>query len=385
MNDNDIAKAESTNENLEEDILELDDFEFDIEKVSSSNPLKYDTPNDQKISEEPETKTAEPLENQAGDTESSAAEDIIELDPFEGKSPVFRELAQPKLPELAQENRAYLQMQSPSRVFFYWSIKNNSFETLKKALGNRADNYGLAVKLVNLTANREQIAPVEISGSWWFDAEPDSSYRAEIGFYTPNRPFIRIIFSNTLETPRSAPSPNTDYSEYFAVTPNQFAEVLDSAGFSQDAFDVYVAGDYPEFADEATRLAFAQLVGTENIDFSKISLYELRYVLFALASGLTLSQLRETLSKTLWNFLAHLTDEKTDALSEEKVISALEEFFGFSPFLEETDEEFTLSPVFGLSIVNFPKDLRNRKISFSPSKRRLLDSRLSPLSSFNLK
>lgn len=381
MNDNDIVKAGSADENSEEDILELEDFEFDVEKVSSSNPLKDDTPNDKKVSGSPETKTAAPLEKPEEQTESSAGDKIIEPDPFAGKSPVFRELAQPKLPELAQENRAYLQIQSPSRVFFYWSIKNNSFETLQKALGNRAENYGLAVKLVNLTANREQIAPVESSGSWWFDAAPDSAYRAEIGFYTPNRPFVRIIFSNTLETPRSAPSPNTDYSEYFTVTPDQFAEVLDSAGFSQDAFDVYVAGDYPEFADEATRMAFARIAEIEDVDFSEISLYELRYVLFALASGVTLVALRETLSGDLWKFLARLTDEKTGALSEEKVISALEEFFGFSPFLEETDEEFTLAPVFGASRVNFPKDLKNRKFSFSPGKRRLLDNRLAPLSS----
>lgn len=382
MNDNEIVKPDSAEDHLEEDILELEDF--DVEQVTSSTPLKYDIP----AGTEPKAAVQQPLEkNQEEDILETPdeAENAVQADPFEGKSPVFKELAQPKLPQLAQDNRAYLQMQSPSRVFFYWSVKNDSFETLRRALGNRADNYGLAVKLVNLTNDREMIAPVESSGSWWFDAEPASSYRAEIGFYTPNRPFIRIIFSNTLETPRSAPSPNTDYSEYFAITPNQFAEVLDSAGFSQDAFDVYVAGDYPEFADEATRMAFVQLVGTEEIDFSAISLYELRYVLFALASGVTLSQLRESVSENLWNFLAHLTDQKTDALSEEKVILALEEFFGFSPFLEETDEEITLAPVFGLSIINFPKDLKNRKISFTPSKRRLLDSRLSPLSSFNLK
>lgn len=383
MNDNEIVKPDSAEDNLEDDILELEDF--DIERVTSSTPLKYDIP----AGTEPKAAVQQPLEKNQEEEDvletSDAADDTVQADPFEGKSPVFKELAQPKLPQLAQDNRAYLQMQSPSRVFFYWSVKNDSFETLRRALGNRADNYGLAVKLVNLTNDREMIAPVESSGSWWFDAEPASSYRAEIGFYTPNRPFIRIIFSNTLETPRSAPSPNTDYSEYFAITPNQFAEVLDSAGFSQDAFDVYVAGDYPEFADEATRMAFVQLVGTEEIDFSAISLYELRYVLFALASGVTLSQLRESVSENLWNFLAHLTDQKTDALSEEKVILALEEFFGFSPFLEETDEEITLAPVFGLSIINFPKDLKNRKISFTPSKRRLLDSRLSPLSSFNLK
>lgn len=366
MNDNELLKSEES----EDDILEIDDF--DVETISSSAPLKKET-----LPERDNLTQTEIPKNEF-------TEEPIEIDPFEGKSPVFKELAQPKLPELTQDNRAYLQMQSPHRIFFYWSVKNDSFATLYRALGNRAESYGLAGKLINLSNNTEQIFPVEANGNWWFNVEPDSSYRAEIGFYTPNRPFIRLIFSNTLQTPRSAPSLNTDYTEYFAVTPKQFAEVLDSAGFAQDAFDVYVAGDYPEFADAATQLAFAQLAGKDDLDFSSISLYELRYVLFALASGVTLAALRETISENLLAFLAVLTNENPDALSEEKVILALEEFFGFSPFLDESEEEFTLAPVFGASIVNFPKDLRNRKISFSPSKRRLLDSRLSPLSSYNL-
>src|SRR6187399_2686887 len=42
--------------------------------------------------------------------------------------PAFRELAQPKLPELRHENRARLQMQSPNRLYFYWSIGTNPFQ-----------------------------------------------------------------------------------------------------------------------------------------------------------------------------------------------------------------------------------------------------------------
>lgn len=374
MNDNnDPGLPEPLEDELEDSILEIDDFDsFSVETVSSSTPLKTEPP----IEHDEEIETNRP--------KNEFDEDPLEVDPFEGRSPAFIELAQPKLPELAAENRAYLQMQSPNRIFFYWSIKNDSFETLRRALGSRADYYGLAGKLINLTNSTEQIFPVEANGNWWFNVEPNSEYRAEIGFYTPNRPFIRLIFSNTLQTPRSAPSPNTDYTEYFAVTPKQFAEVLDSAGFSQDAFDVYVAGDYPEFADQATQMAFSKLAGREDFDFSGISLYELRYVLFALASGITLEELRPGISRQLWEFIARLTNESPGALTEEKVILALEEFFGFSPFLEEGAEEFDLSPVFGASIVNFPKDLRDRKISFSPSKRRLIDSRLSPLSSHNL-
>lgn len=297
-------------------------------------------------------------------------------------SPVFKELAEPKLPALREENRAFLQMQSPTRVFFYWSLKQDSYNTLRRALGNRADEYFLAIRLVNLNTNRDEIHQVGNRGSWWFNQiEADSKYRAEVGFYAPHRPFVRIVFSNTLETPRLKPSANTAFQPYFAVTANQFAEVLDLAGFSEDAFDVYLAGDEPNFADDATQKAFAQLTGKGQVDFSEISISELRYVLFALASGVSLFALREQVSGKLFEFLSALTDENPNALTEEKVILALEEFFGFSPFEEEITEEFGAPTVFGASLINFPEQLRSRKSRFAPLK----EGKLAPMSSFILR
>lgn len=299
-------------------------------------------------------------------------------------SPVFKELAEPKLPALREENRAFLQIQSPTRVFFYWSLKQDSYNTLRRALGNRADDYFLAIRLTNLGTKQEEIHRVESKGSWWFNhIESDSKYRAEVGFYAPNRPFVRIVFSNTLETPRQRPSSNTAYQPYFAVNADQFAEVLDLAGFSEDAFEVYLQGDEPQIADEATQKAFAQLAGKGQIDFSSISLNELRYVLLALASGVSLFALRDQVAGNLFEFLAALVDENPQALTEEKVILALEEFFGFSPFDEEIEEEFGAPTVFGASLINFPKQLRRKTSGFSPSK--LKEGKISPLSSFSLK
>jgi hypothetical protein len=348
------------------------------EKVQTAAP-KVSKPKAEKVEvleEEVETATlplAAKIQTQENFDLTQAAEEV-EL------SPVFKELAEPKLPALREENRAFLQIQSPTRVFFYWALKQDSFNTLRRALGNRADDYFLAIRLTNLGTNREEIHQVESKGSWWFNQiEADSKYRAEVGFYAPGRPFVRIVFSNTLETPRQKPSSNTAYQPYFAVTADQFAEVLDLAGFSEDAFEVYLQGDEPQFADQATEKAFAQLAGKGQIDFSSISLNELRYVLFALASGVSLFALRDQVSGDLFEFLAAMVDENPSALTEEKVILALEEFFGFSPFDEEIEEEFGAPTVFGASLINFPKQLKRKKSGFNP------EGKLSPLSSFSLK
>src|SRR6478609_5415833 len=55
----------------------------------------------------------------------------------ETASPVFKLLARPTLPELKHETRARLMMQSPTRLFFYWSVARRSFQALHKTLGGQ--------------------------------------------------------------------------------------------------------------------------------------------------------------------------------------------------------------------------------------------------------
>jgi len=286
---------------------------------------------------------------------------LVETEPETAQSEVFKELSEPKLPELAKENRARLQMQSPTKIYFYWSIKTNPFQTLTRVFGNQT-NYQLVAKLVNQTSDREELFPVEAEGAAWFDVDAASSYQAEIGFYAANRPFVRLMFSNILETPRKNPSPRRDYSENFSVSADQFAEVLDVSGFQQDAFEVALAGDDVEFADNATQTAFSQIISAPEKDFDTNQSSEIRFVLLALASGYSLENLREHVSPSLFTVL----QESSENLNQEKALSALQENFGVSA--EETVEEETFAPtVFGASLINFPR-ISKRKVlpKFSP-------------------
>jgi hypothetical protein len=281
-------------------------------------------------------------------------------------SEVFKELAEPKLPALPSENRARLQMQSPNRIFFYWSLKNNPFRTLEKMFGSRAADFTFVAKLINLTDGAENFYPVRVAGSWWFDVEADATYRAEIGFLSADRPFVRLLFSNTVETPRAAPSPFHDLSPQFAVSAPEFAEVLDVSGYKQDAFEMALAGDEAESADAATHETFGQLIGKRKLE-AKAD--ELRYVLFALAAGATLEDLRGQISPNLFAQLETLMQENAESLAAEKVLSALQENFDFEAD-EETAETGEVSyKTFGASLVNFhkfPRTLSKRFPKFSP-------------------
>jgi hypothetical protein len=342
--------------------------DFKLKPISSLESPKSNAVTDENEPDIPALNAETPIPLDAKIVSAEIAGEIDET--AEIADPIFKELSEPKLPELRRENRARLQMQSPTRVHFYWSVKNNPFQTLRRLFGNQT-NYQLVVKLVNQTSNREEIFPVEAEGSAWFDTDAGSTYRAELGFYATNRPFVRLMYSNQIETPRKNPSPRRDYSEHFAVSAREFAEVLDASGFQQDAFEVALAGDDIKAADVATQTAFSQFIDAQRTDFNENESSELRFVLLALASGYAIESLRAHISRRLFAVL----NEQGDKLSAEKAVAALQENFGVFASAEPNDgeEEFFAATVFGASLVNFPRF----------SKRRV-SPKFSPISSFRL-
>jgi hypothetical protein len=330
---------------------EVREFVFEAEKINSISSAETIKTEDATVEEDEilslETEPQVPLDAKIVSEES----EVLETEETE-EDPIFKELSEPKLPKLQKENRARLQMQSPNRIFFYWSMKNNPHQTLSRAFGGQTGSYTLVAKLINDTQDREEIYSVEAEGNWWFDTDTDSTYRAEIGFYAPNRPFIRVLYSNTIETPRKNPSPQRASTADWAVSAHQFAKVLDVAGFSQDAFEVAFTGDDTEFADSATENAFSQLVGISLADSVRNDLSEVRYALLALASGIELEKLRGQISLSLYKKM----QENAERLSAENALSVLEENFG--EFAEETEE--MLPTVFGASLINFPRTLKRK-------------------------
>ncbi len=336
-------------ENKVEDFA-LEDFK--LKPISSAENLKSKIDideNDQDIPSSSSTAAATDLEVE----ETKLATKV--------ENPIFDELSAPKLPELPKENRARLQMQSPTKIHFYWSLKENPYKILSRIFGGQT-NYQLVAKLQNLTNDREELFPIETDGSAWFDADSDTSYRVEVGFYAVSRPFVRVLFSNTLQTPRKSPSPRQDYSEYFAVSADQFARVLDVSGYQQDAFEVALAGDDIESADAATETAFSQIFNAEKSDFDQTKSGEWRFILLALASGYSLEDLRGHVSLSLFAFLQSRAEE----LSAEKSLAALQTNFDLSDD-EIYEEEFVGETVHGASLVNFPRSLKRRTLpKFSP-------------------
>ncbi len=299
--------------------------------------------------------------------ELAAAEPEVEL------SPVFKALADVTLPELERENRARLLMQSPTKLYFYWSVRENPWHQLRAIFGDDLGSYTLVLKLTDLKRNSEQIQPCEAEGNWWFEVEPDGEYQAEIGFYATNRPYFRVIYSNTIQTPRRTPSPRPATEAQWTVSANKFAEVLDVAGFSRDAFDVAMAGDDHAGAQDATHTAFSRFIDRSDYALDGISAEDIRYAMLALASGFTLEELRFRVGPALFAIL----QANVEKLAADKAMSALSEYFDIDQ-AEWTEEEFG-SAVYGASLVHFPSTLKTKKVSsaFSP--------RYNPVSSHSIR
>lgn len=286
---------------------------------------------------------------------AAALEEEIPPVPAEDElSPAFKELREPKLPTLARENRARLQMQTPTRVYFYWSLKNNPWQILHRVFGDDRGSYTLVLKLINQTRETEEIHPVDAEGNYWFNVDAGSTYRAEIGFYAPNRPYFRALYSNTITTPRKSPSPRVATDADWMVNAETFAQVLDASGFKQDAYEVALAGDDLAASEQATRDAFANLLG--DVSFEGFTVEELRYALLALASGMPIEELRWKISASLFALL----EANLIRLSSESAVEALRGHFDLGD--EEVVEEEQFSAVYGSSVVHFPKALKRRRI-----------------------
>ena len=232
------------------------------------------------------------------------------------------------LPETYSSNRIRLLAQSPRKLFLYWEFARDPYETLARAFGGRADRYTLIVKLIDLGTRDETLHIASPTRSQWLDARSGKSYRAEVGFYAQGRTFIRLLSSGSTHTPRAGVSSATDSSGEFRVAPDEFARVLDDAGFVSDALEVSL-----EAADAATNdaasLAIARRFGganTPELDSGDVA--ELRGLLAALALGANVADVEAALSARLSQWLNAVSSEREAAINGERILEVLRTMLG---------------------------------------------------------
>ena len=135
----------------------------------------------------------------------------------------------------AARDGARLLVQSPRRLYLYWSFAHDPRATLRRAFGELSDRFEIAARLVDQeTGDAETIAAAR-GRSLWLDAAPGRAYRAEIGFAAEGLPFVRVLASNAVETPTDSISLKADDDETFRAGAQDFARLLAASGFAEQA------------------------------------------------------------------------------------------------------------------------------------------------------
>ena len=265
------------------------------------------------------------------------------------------------LPAAYHVNRIRLLAQSPRKLHLYWEFARNPFEPLRRSFGPQSASYTLVVRLVRTGSDETSWHAAAESRSQWFDVQPDAAYQADVGFYAPGRAFIRLLSSNVVRTPRAGVARRAAEADEFRVSPEEFARVLDEAGYASDALEVSLEAADLATADAATRSIAANLGGEHaSSQLGEVNLVELRSLLAALALGASPAAVSKMLSPTLAAWLAEARAEHGEALRAERLLEILRSTLGIQTSFDydDMDEEAARRVarfVVGASEVNMPR------------------------------
>jgi hypothetical protein len=264
------------------------------------------------------------------------------------------------LPETYAANRIRLLAQSPRKLYLYWEFARNPFETLRRAFGSRADRYALVVKLVDIENGVETLHLASQTRSQWFGARPGRAYRADVGFYAEGRTFIRLLSSSAARTPRTGVARAADTSPEFHIGADEFARVLDDAGYVSDALEVSLEAADAVTEGNATRAIARKLGGEDAPQMSDEELAELRGLLSAITLGADASELQSALSSRVARWFETISREHREALNAAHLLEVLRAMLGIEMdrtmfgFLNEEAMRRAARVIVGASEVNLP-------------------------------
>lgn len=139
------------------------------------------------------------------------------------------------LPLVLKRDSIQLLLQSPNKLFLYWSFANDPRTALRAAFGELAAHYSLAVRLVKVESGEEFLLDAPPERMQWFEVYPRHVYRADVGFHAANRPFVRLLSSNEVRTPPDSASHLSADEQEFQVKAEEFARLLGGAGYESYA------------------------------------------------------------------------------------------------------------------------------------------------------
>lgn len=231
------------------------------------------------------------------------------------------------LPPTYRRDNIRLLAQSPRKVYLYWDLAGDPFAVLPEAFGPQsAVGYRLMTRLVNLATEEEFWEVAAAARMQSFAVQPDQEYRAEIGLFAPGRAFIRLLSSDAVRTPRAGVAPQPAAEPEFYVAADDFARVLDEAGYAGDALEVALEAADAAHEEHLSHSLAQQFSGAVLPELNRREQSELRGLLAALATGHAPATLDGILSHKLAEWLAQAQTQS--ALSNERLLDVLRAMMG---------------------------------------------------------
>ncbi|MBL8187284.1 MAG: DUF4912 domain-containing protein [Acidobacteria bacterium] len=130
--------------------------------------------------------------------------------------------------------------QDPFRLFVYWHLKDNPFDRLRQIFpAGEIGNFHTVLKLVDETTNISVYFNAAFTREYWFSVFPDRRYRVELGVRSPRYGYIKLLSSQSAQTPRGGPSDQAATEDQYFIASDEFIGVLrDSHMVSERAFTI---------------------------------------------------------------------------------------------------------------------------------------------------
>jgi len=118
-----------------------------------------------------------------------------------------------ELPNKYEKTTVRLLVQSPTRIFVYWDVSNDSIKEFESH-NNNYSNSVPTLKIKNLTMNYSYDVKIDpFANNYYIEVkDPNCEYQVELGRVSNNH-FVNIYTSNTAKLPRNAPVALADSEE----------------------------------------------------------------------------------------------------------------------------------------------------------------------------
>lgn len=118
-------------------------------------------------------------------------------------------------------------LQDPFHLFVHWQLRNNPYERLRRIFAEpEISTFHTVLKLIDETNNIAVYFDAAFAREYWFSVFPDRIYRVELGLRSHKHGYIKLLSSQSVQTPRGTVSEEAAPEPEYQVSAEEYLQVL---------------------------------------------------------------------------------------------------------------------------------------------------------------